>query len=140
MLKGLHPLLGSELLHMLASAGHGDVLALVDRNYPAYSADVPVVRVDGADTSTLAEAILTVLPVDTFVESPVFGMQPVTGDERPASHVALERLIEQAEGRFVAVKPLAREDFYRAAQDCFGVIVTSDPRPYSCFLLSKGVV
>jgi L-fucose mutarotase len=37
LLKNLDPLLNAELLHALAAMGHGDELALVDRNYPAAS-------------------------------------------------------------------------------------------------------
>ncbi len=37
MLKGLDPLLDAELFYLLAAMGHGDDLALVDRNFPADS-------------------------------------------------------------------------------------------------------
>ena len=35
LLKGLDPILTADLLHVLRSAGHGDVIAVVDVNFPA---------------------------------------------------------------------------------------------------------
>jgi L-fucose mutarotase len=35
---------------------------------------------------------------------------------------------------------LSRHDFYRRAREAFGVIATSEARPYGCFLLAKGVI
>lgn len=139
MLKGIDPLVGPELLSLLARAGHGDTIALVDRNYPAYSAGVPVVRVDGVDTTTIARSVLTLFPIDTFIPDPVRGMEPSEGP-RPGSHEELESAIRQSEGRAVPVVPLERHAFYALARAAVGMIVTSDERPYSCFLLSKGVV
>ena len=49
MLKGLTRLHTPELLHVLASMGHGDDLAVVDAHYPAVSTARRLVRLDGAD-------------------------------------------------------------------------------------------
>ena len=51
MLKGLDPLLSPDLLHVLAQMGHGDQIALVDRNFPAASTARRLVRLDGCDLS-----------------------------------------------------------------------------------------
>ena len=139
MLKGIDPLLGPELLHALAMAGHGDVIALVDRNYPAYSSDVPVIRLDGVDTTTAAQAILTVLPVDTFVPDPLRAMQ-ADGAKTPSSHAELVAVAEAAEGRPIGLELVPRFEFYEICRSAVAVVVTSDDRPYSCFLLTKGVV
>jgi len=79
MLKNLSPLLNADLLYVLQSMGHGDELALVDRNYPAASTAQRLVRLDGADVIEATEAILSVFPVDSFVDPPVFRME-VVGD------------------------------------------------------------
>ncbi|MGN6600195.1 MAG: RbsD/FucU domain-containing protein, partial [Actinomycetes bacterium] len=85
MLKGIDPLVTPELLHGLAAMGHGDVLALVDRNYPSASSERPVIRLAGADLMGAAAAISSLLPIDTFVERAVAVMQPVDGSpELPA--------------------------------------------------------
>lgn len=140
MLKGVSPLLTPELLHVIAQMGHGDVLAIVDRNYPAHR-HPRVLPVSGSDTTNVAEAICQLFPVDTFVEPAAWRMVPqddtaFMGD----SHRAFARTLEAAEGRYVEVAGVRRMDFYEQAAGAFAVVHTSDDRPYSCFLLMKGVV
>ena len=56
MLKGLDPLLSPDLLHVLAQMGHGDQIALVDRNFPAASTARRLVQLVAlADPSALIE-------------------------------------------------------------------------------------
>src|SRR3954453_6123930 len=120
MLKGLDPLLAPDLLHALAAMGHGDELALVDRNYPATSTSQRLIRLDGTDTAAAARAILGLLPLDTFVEEPIIRMQVVGDpDEGPPVQQALARLAGQLEGRPVAMGSLERFAFYEQARGAF---------------------
>ena len=66
MLKSIDPLLGPDLLYVLQAMGHGDELTIVDANYPAQSAGPDVIRLAVDATRTL-DAVLSVLPLDTFV-------------------------------------------------------------------------
>ena len=77
MLKGIDPLLGPELLMALASMGHGDELAVVDRNFPAASVARRLVRLDGVSLIEAAAAIFSVFPIDTFVDKPLVRMEVV---------------------------------------------------------------
>lgn len=141
MLKNIDPLLNGELLGHLADMGHGDVLAIVDRNFPAASTARRLVTLSGVDVTTAARAILTVYPVDTFVEPALLRMGPV-GDEGTVLevHAGLQAAVDQAEGRAVASAPLERFEFYRRAAGAYLVVATTESRPYGCFLLVKGVV
>lgn len=139
MLKGIDPLLGPDLLAMLARAGHGDVVALVDRNYPAHAAGAPVVRLDGVDCTAALRAMLTVFPLDDFEDGTLRAMA-APGRDQPASHSDAAAVAGQAEGRIIEPQLLERFAFYDAARSAVGVVLTSDDRPYSCFLLTKGVV
>lgn len=146
MLKGLDPLLDAELLHLLAAMGHGDDLALVDRNFPADSvarATVTgrLVRQDGVDTTAMARAILSLFPLDSFVEAPVRRME-VVGEPGTLLevHRDLQRVANEAEGREVAMASLERFAFYEAAKRAYAVVATAESRPYGCFILKKGVV
>ena len=141
MLKGIDPLLSAELLAVLARMGHGDQLALVDRNYPAASSGRPVVRLDGADLPAAARAILSLFPLDTFVERPVARMQ-VVGDADVVPDVQREVLAvaERAEGRRIEVESVERFAFYARVRDAFAVVATTEARPYGCLLFTKGVV
>lgn len=139
MLKGIDPLLTPDLLLLLAQMGHSDVLAVVDRNYPAHSAGVPVVELAGADVVSAVRAILTLLPVDTFVDPPAWHMLQDDGSTGPAVP-DVQAELDAAEGRTVPFDGVTRPDFYVAARDAYAVVRTAESRPYACVLLSKGVV
>lgn len=141
MLKGIPPIVGPELLASLARMGHGDVLLVVDENYPAYAAGVPVHRLDGVGVERAIEAVLTLLPLDTFVENPVFRMHPV-GDRDAVTPVQerVHRLVERLEARPIGMEPVERMDFYARARESFAILATGEHQPYGCFGLTKGVL
>ncbi len=141
MLKNVDPLLNGELLGLLQDMGHGDVIAIVDRNFPAASTAQRLVPMSGATVSDATTAIMSVLPVDTFVEPAVFRMGPVGQEsEMLEVHESFQQIMDAAEGRSVPVEPLERFEFYRRAGDAFVTVATSEDRPYGCFLVTKGVV
>jgi L-fucose mutarotase len=125
MLKGIDPLLSGELLQILDTMGHGDVLAIVDRNFPAYASGLPVVRVSSPIVPVI-EAVLSLLPLDTFIEQPLGRMGP---QDSPAD-----------EKRELTFEPIRRFDFYDRARDAFAVVQTLETAPYCDFLLTKGVI
>lgn len=141
MLKNLDPLLSADLLGHLAAMGHGDVLALVDRNYPAASTARRLVTLSGVDVTTAARAIFSVLPVDTFVEPAVLRMGAVGNEEtvQPV-HADVQGVVDEAEGRRVPSAAIERFEFYRRAAEAYLVVATTEDRPYACFLVTKGVV
>ena len=79
MLRGIHPLLGPDLLHALRCLGHGDEIVIADANFPSHTLGPKVVRLDGIDAVAAADAILTHLPLDTFADAAAFRME-VVGD------------------------------------------------------------
>jgi len=141
VLKNLPEVLGPDLLHLLASLGHGDELAIVDRNYPAWSTGQRVVELRGIDAITAADAILQLLPVDTFVDEPIIRMEVVDAPEEiPDVQREFLELVRRIEGREVGMGSLSRFAFYDRVRTAFGVVVTTEPRPYGCFLVTAGVV
>ena len=141
MLKGLDPLLPPDLLHALAAMGHGDELALVDRNYPATSTSQRLIRLDGADTAAAARAILSLLPLDTFVPEPLLRMEVVgSPDEVTAVQRELAGIATEIEGREVAMGSVERFAFYERSRGAFATVITGEDAPYACFLLIKGVI
>ena len=139
MLKGVHPLLTADLLHALASMGHGDEIAVVDANFPAVTVGRRLVQVAGADAPSVLEAILTVFPIDTFERPAAFTMQ-VVGDANavPAPVGAFRKLL--ADHGCSEVAALERRAFYARARDAFAVVRTGELRKYGNVLLVKGVV
>ena len=141
MLKTLTALHTPELLHTLASMGHGDEIALVDSNFPAVSMGQRLVRLDGADLAGVLEACLQLMPLDNFVDERAFRMQPVHApDEIPEVQQVCQKIIDRVEEKHVALIGISREAFYGRAAKAFAVLVTGEQRPYGCILLKKGVV
>ena len=74
VLKGIPPIVSPDLLHVLASMGHGDMLVLADSNFPSASVSARgprLVRADGHPIPQLLEAILQLFPLDTQQSAPV---------------------------------------------------------------------
>lgn len=146
MLKRLPAFMDAELLWILAAMGHGDELAVVDRNFPARSLAYGTrsgkfVALAGMDAPGAIAGILELLPLDTFVDTALWRMDPVDqpGLALPV-HQEVMRACGEAEGRSVACGVLDRHAFYAAAQRCFAIVQNSESRPYGCFILKKGVV
>ena len=146
ILKGIDRAISAELLMVLMSMGHGDDLLICDVNHPAatIAKDTTygrLVSMTGCDLPRAAEAILSLLPLDTFVPAPVMRMKVVDDPERIMPvHERLQSVVDRVEGRAVAIEALERFDFYATAKRAFAVVRTSDPGPYGCFILRKGVV
>jgi L-fucose mutarotase len=140
MLKGIDPLLGPELLMILRSMGHGDEIAIVDGNYPAETDATRLVRMDGHSATALLSAILSVMPLDEFVDEAVF---------RPAAYADVTRN-EPIFGEFAAIvaqfepkqkiTALVGADFYNRVKNCYAIVASGERRLYGNIVLKKGVV
>lgn len=141
MLKTLSVLHTPDLLHLLASMGHGDEIALVDANFPSVSNAQRLVRFDAADLPAVLEACLQLLPLDTFVEEPVARMMQVHAPhEVPEVQRICQVIVDKAEGRHVKIAGITREAFYERARRAFAIVATGELRLYGCILLKKGVI
>lgn len=146
MLKGIDPRLNAEVLGALRAMGHGDVLVLADTNFPSDSVAAETVRgdllrMDNLTSAEAAEAILSVLPLDTFVDDFAARMEIVdTPDEVPPVQSEVQRVIDAAEGRPRPMVSIERFAFYEQAKAAYAVIQTGERRFYGCFLLRKGVI
>lgn len=141
MLKGLDPLLSADLLHVLRAMGHGDDLAVVDANFPAATMGKRVVHLDGVSATRALEAILSVMPLDDFVDAPCARMEVVDdSDAVPEVCRAFQEIIDRAEnGRFQLAR-IERFAFYERAQGAFALVATGETRLYGNVLLKMGVV
>jgi L-fucose mutarotase len=141
MLKGIDPLLSGELLKILDDMGHGDQLLLVDRNYPAAASGKPVVRLGEVGVVRAATALLSVFPLDSFIEHPLQRME-VDGDASivTASQSAVLELARAGHDGPLEYAVVDRLDFYERARHVFAVVHTLEAEPYGCFILQKGVI
>ncbi len=138
MLKGVNRLVAPPLLGVLAEMGHGDEIAVVDANFPAAEMARRLVHMPGLDAPPVLEAILTLLPLDDFVECPAAIMQ--APGEQPAVVDAFQALLDAEAGRAVTLERLGRFDFYDRTRTAFAVVATGEGRLYGNILLRKGVI
>lgn len=140
MLKGIHPLLGPDLLHALRTMGHGDDIVIADANFPASSMGPRVIRADGVDAISMTEAVLTHMPLDTFVPEAAWRMQ-VVGDPAAVPPVCAEfqKVVNRLAGDF-AVHSVERFAFYEMARQAAYIVATTEFRLYGNIILRKGVV
>jgi L-fucose mutarotase len=140
MLKGINPLLGPELLKILRAMGHGDEIAIVDGNYPADTDAKRLIRMDGHGVPEILDAILSVMPLDSFVPEACW---------RPAAFLDPKRL-EPIFAEFNAivarhepqqkVHVLVGADFYSKVKGSYALIATTERRLYGNIILKKGVI
>jgi L-fucose mutarotase len=140
VLKGINPLLGPDLLHVLRAMGHGDEIAIVDGNYPAAADAKRLIRMDGHDADALLDAILSVMPIDDFVPEAVF-RPAVQGDPKRVEpvHEDFAQTLARHEPRQKIV-PLVGKDFYDRVKACFAIVASGERRLYGNIVLKKGVI
>ncbi|MBN8890920.1 MAG: ribose ABC transporter [Rhodospirillales bacterium 70-18] len=138
MLLGLDPLLTPDLLHALAAMGHGDRIVLVDANYPA-TRGRRLLALPGADAPRVLGAVLSLLPLDSFVANPAAVMQVVDAPASTPPVVAELNAVLHAHGARPAAG-LERHAFYAAAETAYAVVQTGERRFYGNILLTKGVI
>jgi L-fucose mutarotase len=146
MLKNIDPLLSADVLYALRAMGHGDALVLCDANFPADSVARQTVlgkllRIDGVDAVRAAQAILSVFPLDTFVDHAVLRMEVVgRPDEVPPVQAEVQREIDRIEGKSSPMGSIERFAFYERARQAYCVVATGERRFYGCFVFHKGVI
>ena len=146
MLKGLDPRLNAEVLYALRAMGHGDTLIIADTNFPSDTIARQTVlgellRMDNLASAEAAEAVLSVLPLDTFVDD-FAGRMEILGNPEEIAPVQAEvqAAIDAAEGKSRPMIGIERFAFYDMAKQAYAVIQTGERRFYGCIMLRKGVI
>ncbi|RUV18748.1 RbsD/FucU family protein [Mesorhizobium sp. M7A.F.Ca.MR.245.00.0.0] len=145
MLKGINPLLNADVLQALRAMGHGDDLIIADTNFPSDSvarqtALGRVLRID-ASAAQVVKAVLSLYPLDTFVDDSAARMKIVgKPDEIPPVQSEVQKEVDNAEGKSWPMIAVERYAFYERAKQAYCVIQTGERRFYGCFAFRKGVV
>lgn len=146
MLKGIDNRLNAEVLGALRAMGHGDYLVLVDTNFPADSIARQTVagrllRMENLTSAEAANVILSVLPLDTFVDDFAGRMQVVDDPSAvPPVQQEVQAQVDMAEGTPRPIPGVERFAFYDLAKGAYAVIQTGERRFYGCFMFRKGVI
>jgi L-fucose mutarotase len=145
VLKSLDPLLNADVLYALRAMGHGDDVIICDTNFPADSVAKETVlgqllRID-ASAARVAKAVLSVMPLDSFVDKPA-GRMEIVGkpNEVPPVQAEVQVEIDKAEGKSWPMGSIERFAFYEKAKKAYCVIQTGERRFYGCFVFKKGVI
>ena len=145
MLKGINPLLNADVLQALRAMGHGDDLIICDTNFPADSVARQtmlgrLLRID-APASEVAKAVLSLYPLDSFVNDAAARMEIVgKPNEIPPVQKEVQKEIDAAEGKPWPMISIERYAFYERSKKAYCVIQTGERRFYGCFAFRKGVV
>lgn len=146
MLKGVPKILSPELLKVLAEMGHSDRIVIADGNFPAESMgkNAIVIRADGHGIPELLDAILTVFPLDAYVEKPALLMQLMDRDvgrvETPIWEEYKSIIAKHDERGADALGNIDRFEFYEEAKKCYAIIATGESAIYANIMLQKGVI
>ncbi|CEO27966.1 RbsD/FucU family protein [Paraclostridium sordellii] len=144
MLKNIPQILSPQLLKVLCEMGHSDQIVISDGNFPAESIgkDSIVIRCDGHGVPELLDAILTVFPLDTYVDKPVSLMKVMPGDnvETPIWDTYKEIIQKHDNRGEETIETIERFKFYDEAKKAYAIIATGEKALYANVILQKGVV
>jgi len=144
MLKNIPPILSPDMLKVLCEMGHGDRLVIADANFPAASMgkNAIVLRADGHSATELLDAILTLFPLDTYVEHPVSLMQVMPGDNvKTPIWNEYKAIVAKHDARGAdAFGEIERFAFYEESKKVYAIIATGEKALYANVMLQKGVI
>jgi L-fucose mutarotase len=146
MLKTIDPVLNADVLYALRAMGHGDRLVICDTNFPADAIARQttlgrLLRIDNVSAARAVGAVLSVLPLDTFVDDAAIRMEIVgKPEEVPAVQREVQAAVDLAEGKSRPLAGIERHAFYEKAKTAYCVVATGERRFYGCFLFTKGVI
>lgn len=139
MLKNIPAIISPELLKILCEMGHGDEIVIGDGNFPAASNAKRLIRMDGHGVPEILDAVLKLIPLDTYVDSPAMLMATTKGDPTPEIWAKYEDIITKNNGE-TNISQIERFKFYERTREAYAVIATSESALYANIILKKGVV
>ena len=139
MLKNVPKLLSPQLLKVLCEMGHGDEIVIGDGNFPAASNAQRLIRCDGHNVPELLDAILQLMPLDSYVDSPVMLMATTKDDPTPTIWAEYQDIINKNNGE-TQMSQIERFAFYDRAKEAYAIIATSEKALYANIILKKGVI
>ncbi|WP_088102821.1 L-fucose mutarotase [Halalkalibacter urbisdiaboli] len=141
MLKGIPRLLSPELVKVLMEMGHGDEIVFADGNFPAASHNSRVIRCDGHGIPELLNDILTLFPLDSYVEEPVALMAVEARDDFiPSIWDVYKNTVAEACNTNVRFEKMERFAFYERAKSAYAIVATGEKALYANILLKKGTI
>ena len=142
MLKNIPAVLSPELLKILCEMGHGDEIVIADANFPSENFGRRVIRADGISGTQMLDAVLKVIPLDTYSDPNMILMRLMDRDVGKIDPIIWKEYKQIAEknDKNVAIGNIDRFDFYERAKNAYAVIATGEKAVYANIILKKGVI
>lgn len=140
MLKGIPKNISPELLKVLMEMGHGDEIVIAYGNYPAASNAKKLVRCDGLNIPELLESILTLFPLDVYVDSAISLMSTENVDPNPEIWEVYRKIFNEKSVENNNIMYMNREDFYERGKRAYAIVATGEEAIYANVILKKGVI
>lgn len=147
MLTNIPSILSPELLATLCEMGHSDVIVLGDANFPgkrfAHEGNCKFLRADGISGTALLEAVLCVIPTDSYSDTPVTLMQTMECDRDLEIPIwkEYEAIVAAHDPRGKsAVGYMERFAFYESAKRSYCIVQTGETAIYANIMIQKGVI
>ena len=142
MLKNVPKIISPELIKTLCEMGHGDEIVIADGNFPAETFGKRVIRADGIGGTAMLEAVLSLIPLDTYSNPNMILMQLMECDQGKINPVIWKEYekIGEKHDKNVKIGHIDRFAFYERAKTAFAVIATGEEAVYANIILKKGVI
>lgn len=139
MLKNIPKIVSPQLLKVLCEMGHGDEIVIADGNFPAETCGQRVIRADGLGGEEMLDAVLALIPLDTYAVENLLLMQTSNGDPVPPIWDKYFAIAKKHDDNLRAGN-LERFEFYERAKKAYAVIATGESAIYANVILKKGVI
>ena len=142
MLKGIPKLVSPELLKILCEMGHGDEIVIADANFPSQNYGKRVIRADGLSGTQMLDAVMSLLPLDTYADANFVLMELVDSDKGKVNPTIWDEYTEIAKkhDENLRVGKMERFAFYQRAKEAYAVIATGEEAIYANIIIKKGVI
>ena len=142
MLKGIPKIVSPELIRILCEMGHGDEIVIADGNFPSENFGQRVIRADGIKGTEMLDAVLSLIPLDTYSDPNMILMQLMQCDEGKINPSIWKEYAAIAEkhDKNVRIGNIDRFAFYERAKTAYAVIATGEEAVYANIILKKGVI
>ena len=139
MLKNIPKIVSPMLLKILCEMGHGDEIVIADGNFPAETCGQRVVRADGIGGEEMLDAVLSLLPLDTYATENLLLMETTNGDPTPPIWEKYFEIAKKHDDN-LRVGNVERFAFYERAKKAYAVIATGEGAIYANVIVKKGVI
>jgi L-fucose mutarotase len=119
--------------------GHGDEIVIADGNFPAETYGQRVIRADGLGGEEVLDAVLSLIPLDTYALENLLLMQTTNGDPTPEIWDKYFTIAKKHDDNLRAGN-LERFEFYERAKKAYAVVLTGETAKYGNIIIKKGVI